>query len=105
MNKYEEISAARKILELPETATMASIKSSYRQLLSRWHPDKCAENKEKCAEMTRKIVSAYQTILDYCHRYEYSFSEETVKRHLSDQEWWFDRFGDDPFWGKGKQQK
>jgi len=51
MNKYEEISAARKILGLPETANMASIKRNYRRLLAKWHPDKCDENREACAEM------------------------------------------------------
>ena len=104
MNKYEKISEARKIHELSETATMESIKSNYRRLLNRWHPDKCAENKGECADMTRKIVSA-RTIMDYCLRYQFSFSEDTVKRHLTGEEWWFDRFGDDPLWGKGRPPK
>jgi hypothetical protein len=29
--------------------------------------------------MTRKIISAYETIMDYCAHYQYSFSEDTVK--------------------------
>ena len=94
MKKYEKISAARKILELPETATMESIKTSYRRLLARWHPDTCKENKYVCAEMTRNIISAYQTIMEYCLQYQYSFSEHTVRRHWSPEEWWFERFGD-----------
>ncbi|MBN2060090.1 MAG: DnaJ domain-containing protein [Deltaproteobacteria bacterium] len=40
MSKFDEISKARKILELPEMATMAEIKSNYRRLLAKWHPDK-----------------------------------------------------------------
>ncbi len=105
MNKYEEITEAREILELPETATLASIKSNYRRLLSKWHPDKCEENRDECEEMTRRIVSAYKAIMDYCLGYRFSFSEDTVKRHLSAEEWWFDRFGDDPLWGKGGTAK
>ena len=105
MSKYEEISAARKILGLPETANMASIKRNYRRLLAKWHPDKCDENREACAEMTRKIVSAYEAIMAYCLQYQYSFSENTVRRHRSAEEWWFERFGDDPLWGKGGQGK
>ncbi len=105
MNKYEEITAARKILELPETATMASIKSNYRRLLARWHPDKHPDNTEECAETTRKVVAAYETIVDYCLGYRYSFSEDAVKMHLSADEWWFDRFGDDPLWGRGGPPK
>jgi DnaJ-class molecular chaperone len=105
MSKFDEISAARKILELPETATMEEIKDRYRTLLTRWHPDKCQQNKAECAEMTRKIILAYKTIMDYCFHYRYSFSEETVKRHRSPEEWWFERFGDVPLWGNGKQSK
>jgi len=105
MSKYEEISEARKILELPETATLASVKGSYRRLLTRWHPDKCPGNEEECAEMTRRIVWAYETIMDYCRQYRYSFSEETINRHLSCEEWWLHRFGDDPLWGSGKSSE
>jgi DnaJ-class molecular chaperone len=105
INKYQEISAARKTLELPQAATMESIKSSYHRLLVKWHPDKCLGDKETCTEMTRRIISAYQTIMQYCAQYQYSFSEETVKRHLSAEEWWYERFGDDPLWGKGRKSK
>ncbi|MFO7559142.1 MAG: J domain-containing protein [Desulfobacterales bacterium] len=104
-HKYQEITDAKIILDLPETATMASIKSSYRRMLARWHLDKCEENKDECTEMTRKIISAYRTIMDYCHQYQYSFSEDTVKRHRSPEEWWFERFGDDPLWGNGRPPK
>ena len=76
MNKYQEITAARELLALPETATRKSIKTSYHRLLLAWHPDRCAENKEICIEMTRKIIAAYQTIMDYCRHYQYSFSED-----------------------------
>ena len=100
MKQYQEITAARRLLELPETATLASIKSNYRRLLAKWHPDKCPEDHEQCNEMTRKIIAAYHTIMDYCRHYQYSFSEEAVRRHLSPEEWWFERFGDGPPWGE-----
>lgn len=86
-------------------AHMASIKSNYRRLLARWHPGICEEHKHACVEMTRRILFAYQTIMEYCLQYQYSFSEDTVKRHLSPEEWWFDRFGDDPVWGNGIDKK
>jgi DnaJ-class molecular chaperone len=74
-----------------------SIKKSYRRLLTKWRPDKCCENQEICNEMTRKIILAYQTLMDYCQHYQYSFSEEAVRRRLSPEQWWAERFGDDPF--------
>ncbi len=88
------------LLNLEEKASMDEIRSNYRRLLAKWHPDKCTEDSEKCAEMTREIISAYNTILNYCKDYRFSFSEETVRRHLSPEEWWQERFGDDPLWGK-----
>ena len=100
MSRYQEITAARKLLELPETATLKSIKKSYRRMLREWHPDTCVENQEICIETTRKIIAAYGTIMDYCRHYQYSFSQEAIKRHLSPEEWWFERFGDTPLWGK-----
>ena len=105
MNKHEEITAARKLLELPQTATLAEIKSNYRKIVARWHPDKCKEDADECAEMTRRIISAYKVLMDYCLQYQYSFSEDTVKRHRSPEEWWFDRFGQDPVWGSGRPPK
>jgi hypothetical protein len=53
--------------------------------------------------MTRKIISAYQMIMDYCVHYQYSFSEDTVKKYQSPEDWWFERFGEDPLWGKSSK--
>jgi len=97
MNKYPKITRARKLLELPERATMKDIKSNYRKLLSNWHPDTCTEETERCEEMTRDIIDAYRIIMNYCSDYKYSFEKEAVRHHLSAEEWWFDRFGQDLF--------
>ncbi len=103
MNNYQEITEARKLLELPESATMEEIKAQYREMLKRWHPDKCNENNDQCLEMTKKLISSYKIILEYCNRYRYSFAQEEVAKYLSGQEWWIERFGDDPLWGSGKK--
>jgi DnaJ-class molecular chaperone len=98
--KYRDILEAKELLGLPERASMDEIKSSYRRLISNWHPDRCREDKKKCEEMTRKIITAYGIIVSYCEEYKYSFAEEEVKRYLSAEEWWFEKFGNDPLWGK-----
>jgi DnaJ-class molecular chaperone len=67
MIKYQDIIEAKELLNLPERASMKEIKSSYRRLINQWHPDKCTENKDKCAEMTRKIIAAYKIITTYCN--------------------------------------
>jgi len=43
MNKYQEITEARALLELPERATIEEIKSNYRRLMRKWHPDHAPE--------------------------------------------------------------
>jgi DnaJ-class molecular chaperone len=105
MNKYQEITEARKLLELPERATMEEIKSNYKRLLSKWHPDKCRENNEQCNEMTKKIIAAYNIIITYCNQYKFSFTKEEVNNYLSEEEWWFERFGNDPILGNDKKPK
>jgi len=99
MDKYQVITNARNILELPESATMEQIKANYRRLIKKWHPDSCSEKHEVCEEMSRKITDAYRIILDYCSNYNYSFKKEEVDKYLSEEEWWYKRYGNDPIWG------
>jgi DnaJ-class molecular chaperone len=98
--KYQDILEAKELLNLPDRASMEEIKSNYRELISKWHPDKCKEGHEKCTEMTRKIITAHDIIIKYCNHYKYSFKAEEVRTYLSAEEWWFERFGNDPLWGK-----
>jgi DnaJ-class molecular chaperone len=105
VSKFEEITKARRLLELPERATMEEIKVSYRNLIRQWHPDRCKGSEEKATQMSSRIIAAHGLIMDYCNHYRFSFSEEEVKYHVTEDDWWFDRFGDDPVWGKGRPAK
>jgi DnaJ-class molecular chaperone len=97
--KYKDIIEAKELLNLPERASLVEIKSNYRELIKQWHPDKCKKNNKKCNEMTRKIIFAYNVIITYCNQYQYSFAEEEVKKYLSVEDWWLERFGNDSLWG------
>lgn len=97
MKKYDEITEARKILELPERASLEDIRKNYKTLLSKWHPDKCNEDSERSTEMTRKIIAAYKNLLAYCNQYKFSFTEEEIAKACSAEEWWFKRFGNNPW--------
>ncbi len=99
VSRYEEIRAARKVLGLPEAATLDEIRRRYRKLISRWHPDVCREEKAVCEEMAARINRAYRCIRAYCDQYEYSFSREQVAKSVSPGEWWYNRFGRSPMWG------
>ena len=93
MKKYDVIDEARTILGLPETATMDQIRDHYRDLMRQWHPDTCSESSEKCHKEAQKITDAYRVLLDYCQNYRYSFTRDDVNRHLSEEEWYLERFG------------
>ena len=93
MGLFEDINAARILLDLPERAKKEDIKSQYRALIQKWHPDRCKADKETCKEMTTRIIAAYRLINEYCKNYEFSFSKEEVSNYLSAEEWWFERFG------------
>jgi hypothetical protein len=99
MGLYDDINAARMLLDLPVRASMADIKSQYRVMIRKWHPDRCKSDMDTCKEMTARIIAAYRLIRDYCENYEFSFSKEEVSNYLPADEWWFERFGRGPFWG------
>ncbi|MBN2124052.1 MAG: J domain-containing protein [Deltaproteobacteria bacterium] len=93
MSLYERITRARELLELPERATLKQIRSNYRRLVRKWHPDRCTDDPEKSKEMTARIIDAHRVIMDYCNHYRYSFSREEAAKYLSPDEWWRERFG------------
>jgi len=105
MNTYQKIDEARKLLELPDRASIEEIKANYRQLLNKWHPDKCSKKSAECNEMTRRIIAAYKVIARYCKRYKFSFTKEDVRNNLSPEERLFEQFGTDQFWGKDKSSE
>ena len=100
-SKFEQITRARKILDLPETATLEQIKKNFNHLIKKWHPDKNTADPEHAETKTREIISAHKIIMQYCDQYQYSFSRQEVEKYLSDQERWHKQFGCDPIWANG----
>jgi preprotein translocase subunit Sec63 len=99
MGRYEEITKARKVLELDEFATVKEIKNQYRTLLKEWHPDLCRENDAIRKQKTIEIINAYRIIMGYCEQYSFSFSKEEIKKYISPEELWAKQYGKDPIWG------
>ncbi len=106
MGTYQEITEARKLLGVPEKTSLHEIKARYRKLLNTWHPDKCEDSKrEECHEKTKKIITAYKRLMEYCFQYKISFAKTDMHPYLSPEEQWYERFGNDPLWGWGNSGK
>ena len=89
MADFRQINEARTILGLKETATLEEIKSIYKKLALRYHPDRCKDEKKKeCEKMFKKIVHANDILLAYCASYRYSFKERDVKRNSINKEFY-----------------
>ena len=90
-----EIDQARRLLGLGELASIAEIKTAYRQLCKTWHPDvlQCEATAER--EM-KDINAAYKLLLSYCEAYRFSFSPEEVES-FDPERWWSRRFGNDVY--------
>ncbi len=85
---------AKTLLGLRETSTIKEIKNKYKKLMNKWHPDKHVNDSDKATQMSMQINEAYETIMNYCNNYEYSFDEESIKKTTySPSEWWHEKFG------------
>jgi DnaJ-class molecular chaperone len=80
MANFNEIDEARRLLGLDEAATLKEIRSAYRRLAHRHHPDKHGSTTEENDVMMKKLNRGYKLLLDYCNDYKYSFGEEDVAR-------------------------
>ncbi|RKY35302.1 MAG: J domain-containing protein [Candidatus Omnitrophota bacterium] len=101
MAGFEQIDAARKIFDLGESATLKEIKSAYKKLALKYHPDRCkGKHKEECEEMFKKISNANDVLMRYCAGYRYSFKEKDVKKNVMNKEYYehLKRFYDG-WWG------
>jgi DnaJ-class molecular chaperone len=103
--QWERIRKAKELLGLDDRAALADIKRSYRRLAKKHHPD-AAKNHDKgqprAADFLR-LTEAYQTLLDYCAKYRFPLTQDDDGSGVEPEDWWMDRFGHDPLWGKAKR--
>lgn len=92
-NKWEEIEEARKILKLPKKTTRKEIIENYRKLAKEYHPDHGG-----CEELIKKLNYAYELLMEYCDNYLIDLEAKEID--LDPKDWWLNKFGEDPIWGK-----
>jgi len=94
---YADLQAALLILGLSERSTLREIKSRYRQLVKRHHPDTGNADDQG---IIRKVNAAYRIVLDYVTEYRFSFAEEEFYEQNPDERL-RRQFMEDQLWGKG----
>jgi len=96
--EWREIDWARNLLGLGERASLQEIRRAYRTMSKRYHPDVTGKKAEKDPHML-DINRAYQLLKEYCSNYRYPLVKD-ISAEVDDEEWWMNRFGQDPLWGK-----
>ncbi len=104
--KWEDIQRARATLQLPEQASLKEIKKAYHSLSLLYHPDMLdkqgSDQNKTNKEKMYKITAAYELLVRYCENYRFPLIPD--KKSIYDAtDWWMDRFGHDPLWGKEKK--
>ena len=87
-----EIDRARRVLGLGERASLEEIKSAYRRMCKKWHPDALSDGPTRSKKI-QEINAAYRLLLDYCEKYPFSFLPESVES-FDPEQWWYERFGE-----------
>jgi curved DNA-binding protein CbpA len=98
---FQALDKARKILELPETADLGLIKSHYRRLCQKWHPDRNPERREEAEAMIKTINEAYELIMVLVRNYHYSFRKKDIQLWADPEGWWNDKFHQKEWIGGG----
>ncbi|MCB2183508.1 MAG: DnaJ domain-containing protein [Desulfobulbaceae bacterium] len=101
---WQKIEAARELLALGEKATLAEIKDAYRRMSKKYHPDLAKKNRvsENRIHM-HEVTEAYRILIRYCRNYRFPLVKQDDEQ-LEPEDWWFDRFGQDPLWGKKQEE-
>jgi DnaJ-class molecular chaperone len=94
---YADLQEALRVLGLRERCTLKEIKTRYRELVKRHHPDSGNTDDQ---ETIQRVNAAYQVLLDYVGEYRFSFAEEEFYEQNPD-ECLRRQFMDTPLWGKG----
>lgn len=101
--EWQAIEDARDLLRLGDTATTGEIKRAYHRLCKRFHPDKSGRSDGGQSEQIYRITAAYELLQQYCR--EFRFPLKPGVGDLDDaEEWWMERFGQDPVWSDRKRR-
>jgi len=105
--EWKKIVAARELLGLGDQATLGEIKKAYRRLARKYHPDLARSRGEATGGQGREmqmLAEAYQILMEYCRQFRFPLTPGEGQP-LDGEDWWMERFGDDPLWGPGRRAR
>lgn len=94
---FSDLEKARTVLALGERASLEEIKTHYRALVKKHHPD---TGNSGDPEKIREVNAAYKVLLDYVSAYRFSFTEEDFYEQ-NPEERLRQQFMSDHHWGNG----
>lgn len=97
--EWRRIAAARDLLLLGDAATAGEIKRAYHRLCKKYHPDVNQAGDEESREFMYRLTEAYNLLMRYMEEFRYPLRPDNEKG-LDPEDWWMDRFGQDPLWTK-----
>ena len=53
-------------------------------------------------DQMRRLTEAYKTLMHHCENFLIPLEPGEESRELDGEDWWMDRFGQDPLWGPGR---
>ncbi|MEN8200534.1 MAG: J domain-containing protein [Thermodesulfobacteriota bacterium] len=95
---WQEVFAAKELLGLGDRATLGEMKRSYRQKCKENHPDLVGNDKAK-GDLMRKLTRAYDVLMNHYNQFRIPLVPPDGES-MDPEDWWMDRFGQDPLWGK-----
>jgi len=94
MIKFKELKNAKKILGLPNKASLFEIREAYHELVQKYHPDKQIDgNKDDLNRKMKELNKAYEILMEYCNHYKFSFDRKDFRGQFPtpyDLEWIFE---------------
>jgi len=72
-----DIEEALKILDIPPFVTKREVKKRYKELASKYHPDRVVD----CDKMG-EINAAYKLIMEYIENFRYSFDSSEIAKQM-----------------------
>ena len=100
--EWQAIEAARKLLGLGDKATLGEIKRAYHRLCKRHHPDTAGKDHSPEDDMMYRLAEAYNLLMRYCDEYRFPLIMPEEGDIYDAEDWWMDRFGQDPLWSRRK---